>query len=97
MAAGQRGASGRAGRGHRARDAPSRAEQFVGVFLPSWEAGLTAARELVQQRVPLSMLRLANAQETETTLALAGAAGRGLEIGLLQRYLQLRGSGAPAA
>lgn len=69
-------------------------EQFVGVFLPSWEAGLAAARELVQQRVPLSMLRLANAQETETTLALAGAAGHGLEIGLLQRYLQLRGSGA---
>ncbi|MBP8145632.1 FAD-binding oxidoreductase [Pseudorhodoferax sp.] len=69
-------------------------EQFVGVFLPSWEAGLAAARELVQQRVPLSMLRLANALETETTLALAGAAGHGLEIGLLQRYLRLRGSGA---
>lgn len=69
------------------------AEQFLGVFLPDWETGLRAARELVQARVPLSMLRLANAVETETTLRLAAAGGHGLEIGLLERYLRLRGSG----
>lgn len=70
------------------------AEQFLGVFLPDWQAGLDAARELVQARVPLSMLRLANAVETETTLRLAAAGGHGLEIGLLDTYLRLRGSGA---
>jgi len=64
------------------------AEQFLGVFLPSWEAGLAATRELTQRRVPLSMLRLANAVETETTLRLAGHAA---QIGLLERYLRLRG------
>ncbi len=63
-------------------------EQFIGVFFPSWEAGLAAVRELAQQRVPLSMLRLANGVETETTLRLAGHAA---QIALLERYLRLRG------
>lgn len=65
-------------------------EQFIGVFFPGWEAGLAAVRELAQQRVSLSMLRLANAVETETTLRLAGHAA---QIGLLERYLRLRGCG----
>lgn len=64
------------------------AEQFIGVFLPDWQAGLAATRELAQRRVPLSMLRLANSVETETTLRLAGHAA---QIGLLERYLRLRG------
>lgn len=63
-------------------------EQFIGVFLPSWAAGLAATRELAQRRVSLSMLRLANSVETETTLRLAGHA---TQIGLLERYLRLRG------
>ena len=40
------------------------AEQFQVAFFPSWDAGLTAARELVQQRVALSMVRLSNPLET---------------------------------
>lgn len=66
-------------------------EQFIGVFFPDWAAGLAATRELAQCRVPLSMLRLATAVETETTLRLAGHAR---QIGLLERYLRLRGCGA---
>ncbi|WP_374586003.1 FAD-binding oxidoreductase [Ideonella dechloratans] len=66
-------------------------EQFLGVFFPSWDAGLTAVRELAQRRLPLSMLRLSNAVETETTLRLAGHAGT---IAWLERYLAWRGCGA---
>lgn len=65
-------------------------EQFVGVFLPDWEAGLAAARSLVQLRVPLSMLRLSNAVETRTMLSLAGHAR---QVALLERYLAWRGAG----
>ena len=66
------------------------AERFVGIFLPDWNSGIAAARELAQSRVPLSMLRLANPIETLTTLQLAGHA---TQIGWLERYLSLRGAG----
>lgn len=64
-------------------------EDFIGVFFPDWEHGIACARALAQGRVPLSMLRLANATETRTTLALAGHAKA---IAWLQRYLRLRGA-----
>ncbi|MCV2369481.1 FAD-binding oxidoreductase [Roseateles oligotrophus] len=63
-------------------------EDFVAVFLPDWAAGEAAVRELAQGKLGLSMLRLANATETLTTLRLAGHAGA---IGWLERYLSLRG------
>ncbi|UVE16427.1 FAD-binding oxidoreductase [Pseudomonas sp. LS44] len=66
-------------------------ERFYAVFLPSWSRALEAIRELAQARVPLSMLRLSNAIETETQLALAGHPG---QIALLEKYLALRGAGA---
>src|SRR5690606_5205430 len=47
-------------------------ERFYAVFLPDWTRALQAIRELVQARIPLSMLRLSNAVESETQLALAG-------------------------
>ena len=47
-------------------------ESFHAVFFPEWEAGVEAVREMVQARLPLSMLRLSNSVETETNLALAG-------------------------
>lgn len=65
-------------------------ERFLGVFLPNWEAGLSAVRELAQARVGLSMLRLATANETLTTLQLADHGGA---IAWLERYLALRGCG----
>ena len=66
------------------------AEAFVGVFLPSWQAARSATRELAQARLGLSMVRLANATETLTTLRLAGHAGT---IGWLERLLKWRGCG----
>ncbi|BAN47827.1 hypothetical protein PCA10_20950 [Metapseudomonas resinovorans NBRC 106553] len=65
-------------------------ESFYAVFLPSWEQALSGIRHLAQARVPLSMLRLSNAIETETQLALAGHPG---QIALLEKYLALRGAG----
>src|SRR5690606_29438462 len=44
-------------------------EAFYAVFLPNWKQALEAVRSLAQARVPLSMLRLSNAIETETHLA----------------------------
>lgn len=65
-------------------------ERFLAVFFPSWEQGLAAVRELAQQRVALSMLRLSNAVETDTTLRLAGHARA---VGWLERLLAWRGCG----
>ena len=48
------------------------AEQFQVIFFPNWQAGVTAARQLVQQRVALSMVRLSNPLET-TSLLYMGA------------------------
>lgn len=47
-------------------------ETFYGVFFPEWEAGVEAVRRLAQEGVGLSMLRLSNSSETETTLMLSG-------------------------
>jgi alkyldihydroxyacetonephosphate synthase len=46
-------------------------ERFWGVVFPTWEAGLEALRETLQQGVPLSMLRLSDSEETRSQLALA--------------------------
>jgi alkyldihydroxyacetonephosphate synthase len=65
-------------------------ERFHAVFFPDMERGTAAVRELVQSRVPLSMLRLSTPVETETTLILAGHERL---IGALERVLALRGAG----
>lgn len=64
-------------------------ERFYAVFLPNWQQALSAIRSLAQARVPLSMLRLSNAIETRTQLALAG---HPQQIALLEKYLALRGA-----
>ena len=48
------------------------AEEFYGVFFPDWEASADAVRAIVQNEIPVSMLRASDALETETTLALSG-------------------------
>ena len=48
------------------------AEQFHGVFFPTWEQGMEAVRSIAQYGIPVSMLRLSNPLETETTLILSG-------------------------
>jgi alkyldihydroxyacetonephosphate synthase len=47
-------------------------DAFYGVFFHNWEQGATAVREIAQAGIGVSMLRLSNALETTTTLALAG-------------------------
>ncbi|MGZ6346175.1 MAG: FAD-binding oxidoreductase, partial [Anaerolineales bacterium] len=61
------------------------AEEFYGVFFPTWEQGVQAVRQVAQEEIPVSMLRLSNPQETETTLFLSGkpwigAADKGLRL-----------------
>lgn len=66
-------------------------ESFHAMFLPHWDVAEEAVRGLVQMKLPLSMLRLSNAIETETNLSLAGHAK---QIKWLERYLGWRGCGA---
>ena len=66
-------------------------KRFHAAFLPDWEAGPAAVRQIVQDGIPLSMLRLSDPLETETTLALAGRE-RPVELG--GRAVGLLGMGA---
>jgi len=63
-------------------------EAFHAVFFPDWETAEAAVREVVQAKLPLSMLRLSNPLETLTMLTLAGHKKL---IGLLETYLSWRG------
>jgi alkyldihydroxyacetonephosphate synthase len=47
-------------------------EAFYGVFFRTWHEGVEAVRQIAQQRIPISMARLSDAQETITTLKLSG-------------------------
>jgi alkyldihydroxyacetonephosphate synthase len=62
---------------------------FRAMFLPDWPRGLEAARELAQSGLPLSMLRLSDAGETE--MALSGSSRPLLPA--LDRYFRWRGAG----
>jgi alkyldihydroxyacetonephosphate synthase len=62
-------------------------DEFYGVFFPSWEQGTEATRSAAQQDLPVSMLRLSNPLETETTLKLSGKSW----IDLAERGLRLVG------
>lgn len=65
-------------------------EEFHVFFLPGWDAASSAIRELAQLRLPFSMLRLSNAEETRTQLILAGHTKA---VGFLDRMLRVRGAG----
>lgn len=69
---------------------PERDEVYT-LFFPSWQQALMATRQISQAGLPLAMLRLSTAAETETTLALAGHERL---IGALERMLALRGQKA---
>ncbi|MDH3495353.1 MAG: FAD-binding oxidoreductase [Gemmatimonadota bacterium] len=63
----------------------------TGTVLPSWRAGLSAARDVVQEGVPLTLLRLSD--ECETTVGMAlGLARRGIVGTLVRRWLAARGA-----
>jgi len=63
-------------------------EQFSVYFFPSWQEASQFCQHVVQQRTPLSMLRVSNAIETQTQLKLAGHENA---ISWLEKYLALRG------
>jgi alkyldihydroxyacetonephosphate synthase len=65
-------------------------ESFHAVFFPNWTEAENAIRTLAQSKLPLSMLRLSNPNETLTTLTLAGHKKL---IGMLETYLRWRGCG----
>ena len=73
----------------RLREAPARRE-VIAWLLPEWDAGLTAAREIVQDGVGLSMLRLSDGVETATAL-LVGLGHGGAGAAAVRRYLAWRG------
>jgi alkyldihydroxyacetonephosphate synthase len=64
-------------------------EDFHAVFFPSFVQGMDAVRQIVQARLPLSLMRLSTAVETTTTLTLAGHERL---IGAVEKYLSLRGA-----
>jgi alkyldihydroxyacetonephosphate synthase len=65
-------------------------EHFYAVFFPDWESGFTALREMVQSRLDVSMLRLLDKFETETTLQLSG---KEKLVNLADKGLRLIGMG----
>lgn len=71
------------------RSLPER-ELFKAAFFPTWESGAEALKAIVRAGVPVSMLRLSDAQETETTLALSG---KDQLVGLAYGGLRLAGYG----
>jgi alkyldihydroxyacetonephosphate synthase len=65
-------------------------ERFYAAFFRDWETGVKAVRAVAQSDLPLSMLRLSNPQETETTLMLSG---RERLVSLAESGLRLLGYG----
>jgi len=65
-------------------------EQFHAAFFRDWSSGVEAVRDLVHAGIGLSMLRLSDELETQTTLALAG---RERLVSLADRGLRLLGHG----
>ncbi len=65
-------------------------DRFHGIFFRTWESGAAAVREIVQCGIPVSMLRLSDAQETEVTLHLSG---KDRLVGFADRGLSALGYG----
>ncbi|WP_338844639.1 FAD-binding oxidoreductase [Massilia sp. W12] len=63
-------------------------EAFHAIFFPSWDDATHAAQDMLRHKLPLSMMRISNALETETMLTLAGHSRL---LGLLKGWLDLRG------
>jgi alkyldihydroxyacetonephosphate synthase len=63
-------------------------EKFFVMFMPNWQQAKAAVRELVQQKIPLSMMRVSNANETRAHAHLGTSES---QFKLLDRYLRFRG------
>ncbi|NMB90226.1 MAG: FAD-binding oxidoreductase, partial [Chloroflexi bacterium] len=47
-------------------------ERFLAIFFPDWDSGMAAVKHMAQSGLAVSMLRLSDPVETETTLVLSG-------------------------
>jgi len=65
-------------------------EEFHTVFFPDFDHGIEAVKQILSTGLSLCMLRLSTANETTTTLALAGHENL---IGAMDRFLAIRGLG----
>ncbi len=65
-------------------------ESFHVVFFPNWVDAITAVRDIVQRKIPLSMVRLSNETETHTQLQLAAHPAA---VSAIDTALWLRGAG----
>jgi alkyldihydroxyacetonephosphate synthase len=65
--------------------------EVEGALIPDLDSGLDAVRELVTAGVPLTMVRLSDAVETQ--VAMAVGLGKSSAAPLVRRYLSLRGLG----
>lgn len=65
-------------------------EHFYAAFFPNFEIGLEAIRTIAQAELPLSMLRLSDPLETETTFQLSGEEQL---VAIAKRGLNLFGQG----
>ncbi len=65
-------------------------QSFHTVFFPNWDKARQAVQELVQTKVPLSMLRVSNARETYTGMRLSVDEKT---VNRLDKVLALRGAG----
>jgi alkyldihydroxyacetonephosphate synthase len=63
-------------------------EKFHAVFFPGWDQGAAAVKQMVEARLQLSMLRLSDSVETNTSLILAGNERL---VRLLNGLLRVRG------
>jgi alkyldihydroxyacetonephosphate synthase len=77
----------------RVRRRPSRTV-VAGALLPDLEHGLATVRDLVQEDVPLTLVRLSDAPETQ--VAMAVGLGKSAAAPFVERVLELRGLGAEA-
>ncbi len=64
--------------------------QIAALLLPTWHNGLEGARALLQDDVPLSLLRLSDEPETEVAMAV-GLSGHRWAAHLAQGWLRLQG------
>ncbi len=70
------------------------ARVVTAALLRGWDDGLEVVRELVQAGVPLTMVRLSDAAETQVAMAIGLASSR--LGGVLRRYLDVRRIGGEA-
>ena len=67
-------------------------QRVEALLVPDWPRGVEALRQLVQAGVPLTLLRLSDAAETE--VAMAAGLGRRSWAPLVRGWLRLRGIGS---